>query len=293
MNTDCGVARDLMPLCLDGAASAQSAELVRGHVEECEACRAYYEKMKAQALPADAGGAAREQTEFGQLAQLMRKMRRWRAWRNVIIGVLAGILAVVGMYAGWQWLAVGYNAQWPADQYALSLARLKDGRVIVSADYQGSKRDVGLIIRSVFPSLTGGQGLLAGGTTGSGLGLENGGVLHLWYETTIIPRNMQQENRNGPVHIIGDIEEVDAVYAGQNGERAVWRRGDPIPEASGEMEAYYQAERELAQYWGEAYMMELSDGNSRLRTQEGEGDSILNTLLHKLETLRSEVPEWK
>jgi hypothetical protein len=293
MKTDCGVARDLMPLCADGAAATRSMELVREHVGECEDCRAYFEEMKASVPPKDAAVAAREQAEFGQLARLMKKMRRWRVWRNAVIGVLAGALAMTGAYFSWQWLAVEYHAEWPADQYALSLAQLKDGRVVVSADYMGSKRDVGLVVSAVFPYMASEQGIMGSGIIGFGTAPESGRILRLWFETAVIPRNMQNVNRNGPVHVIGNIDEAEALSAGKMNEQLVWRRGDPIPEASGEMEAYYQAEKELAAFWGEAYMMELNDGSNRLRAQSAEGDTVLTTLLNRLETLRAQVPEWQ
>ena len=37
-NLECNVVRDLMPLCIDDAASEESRKLVVDHVWECEKC---------------------------------------------------------------------------------------------------------------------------------------------------------------------------------------------------------------------------------------------------------------
>lgn len=44
----CAVARDLMPLEIDGIASPESAEMIKRHMERCEDCRAAYARMSAE-----------------------------------------------------------------------------------------------------------------------------------------------------------------------------------------------------------------------------------------------------
>jgi len=46
MKHDCNVARDLMPLMLDGAASEESQKLLNEHLEECADCQAYYDGIR-------------------------------------------------------------------------------------------------------------------------------------------------------------------------------------------------------------------------------------------------------
>ena len=266
MKTDCNVARDLMPLCIDDAASEESVKYLNDHLSQCEECKALFEDMKAAMPKREAGETAQDQAQFGQLAHMMKQMHRWRVWRNVIIGVLAGILAVVGVYAGWQGLMVQYHAEYPTKEYKVSLAQLSDGRVVVGVNYLQSKRNIGLVI---------------GGSSKS---------LRIWFETTIIPQNMATENKNGPVYIISNIEKIDTIAIGHSGEQIVWRRGDAIAKASEEMEAYYRADTEMSQYWAEV-TQELKgeidwDGGEESRTRR-------ESLQTKLESLRVQVPEWQ
>jgi len=46
MKTDCNVARDLMPLCIDEAASEESKAYLNDHLAQCETCKALFEDMK-------------------------------------------------------------------------------------------------------------------------------------------------------------------------------------------------------------------------------------------------------
>lgn len=266
MKTDCNVARDLMPLCIDDAASEESVKYLNDHLSQCEECKTLFEDMKAAMPKREAGETAQEQEQFGQLAHMMKQMHRWRVWRNVIIGILAGILAVVGVYAGWQGLMVQYHAEYPAKEYEVSLAQLNDGRVVVGVNYLHSKRNIGLVI---------------GGSNKS---------LRIWFETTIIPQNMATENKNGPAYVISDIEKIDAIAIGQSGDQIVWQRGDVIAKASEEMEAYYRADAEMMQYWAEV----LQNLRGEIDWEEGVESSIRRESLQtKLEDLRVQVPEWQ
>ena len=50
MKNECNVARDLMPLCIDGVASEESQQYVDKHVASCHDCELVYGEMKS-ALP--------------------------------------------------------------------------------------------------------------------------------------------------------------------------------------------------------------------------------------------------
>ena len=98
------------------------------------------------------------------------------------------------------------------------------------------------------------------------------------------------QNRNGPVHVINDINKFDAIAIGHSGEQIVWRRGDAIAKASEEMEAYYRADTEMIQYWAEV-LQELRgeidwEGGLESRIRE-------ESLLTNLDDLRVQVPEWQ
>ena len=47
---NCDVVKDLIPLCIDGCCSEESENLVKEHIESCDACRKLFEDMR---MPSD------------------------------------------------------------------------------------------------------------------------------------------------------------------------------------------------------------------------------------------------
>lgn len=85
---DCGVIRDLLPLCADGVASPEGQALVQRHLEQCPECKREMEAMKRPvALPPEGG------------KQLKRFARRW-SWRRMTAAVAATALLCVTAAAG-------------------------------------------------------------------------------------------------------------------------------------------------------------------------------------------------
>lgn len=279
MKTECNVVRDLMPLCIDGAASEESKKYVDGHMSECDECRKYYEDMKAAIPKQDTVKEAEEQEAFERVAELMKLKHRLRMWRNVLIGIMIGVLAVVGIYTGWQELVVKYNGELSTADYDVSLAQLKDSRVVVSVDYHHSKRIMGI-------SINGGHKSLAAPADSA----NNPYILRIWMTTTIIPQTMAMENRNGPATTIADMDEIDLIVFGRSGEHIIWRRGEAIPQASEAMEAYNRADEEL-QYWFETGLKNIKDDAGWNQTDEEQSTRV--SLLEKRDELRSQVPEWQ
>ena len=282
MKTQCDVVRDLMPLCIDDAASAESTKYVAEHMAECEECKAYYEKMKAVIPKQEGAEEGQEQAEFGKAAELMKLKHRIRVRRNVFIGILIGMLAVAGIYIGWQGLAVNFNGEIPKDQYSVSLAQLKDGRVIGSVNYQKSKR----IIGGIFTER---------GTRNwdkSADSAENPYLLRLWITTTLIPRHMKSENRNGRAFILNNIDEVDLIKVGKKEDQIIWKRGDVIARASEEMEVFYQAEEEFTQYL-DMLNKELVLDDTEMNEGNKDAWNRRKSLFIHQEQLRQQVPEWQ
>jgi len=276
MKTECNVARDLMPLRADGVASEESNRYIDTHIAECADCKTYYEGMMA-ALPARAEQArAREQAEFARAAEELRKKRSRRVWRNVLLGILIGVLVMVGGSVGWTELAVKYNAELPADQYGVSLSQLESGKVVVSIDYRESKRIMGTMIR--------------GGLEGD---LEHpDGVysMRIWMETTILPQTMATSNRNGPTTVISDIDQYDVIRVGKHGDTILWQKGDPIDPASAEMEAYYAAD-DLR--WDTFYQWQKQVNAGDIGAVPLAVEDTLDTMTENVERLRLTVPEWQ
>ena len=86
----CEVIRDLMPLVADDVASEGSKELVNGHIEGCETCRAYYAGMTAQmvrmAMPDDGPTST-----FVKFTHQMEKRVRMK---KVLIALTAALVAL-------------------------------------------------------------------------------------------------------------------------------------------------------------------------------------------------------
>lgn len=90
MKTPCSVIRDLLPLYQDGVCSPESRQLVEEHLEECETCRAEWERMSA---PIPTAHPQVEERTVAQAASSAWKRGRQRAFRKGF--VIAAVLAAV------------------------------------------------------------------------------------------------------------------------------------------------------------------------------------------------------
>lgn len=89
-NETCAVVRDLMPLMLDGVASAQSEAFARRHMESCEDCRAAFAR-----LPEDI--ARGQKDDVPPMRDVMRALKKQLSLRVVLVAALTTlmILAVI------------------------------------------------------------------------------------------------------------------------------------------------------------------------------------------------------
>ena len=90
----CDVIRDLMPLCADGMASAESRAAVEEHIRTCADCRALYESM---CLPVEAQQAPREPD---YMAAVRRQKKENRRFFVLTYGVTLGVLLL--LVVGWK-----------------------------------------------------------------------------------------------------------------------------------------------------------------------------------------------
>lgn len=93
MKHDCNVARDLMPLCIDGAASEESQQYVDEHVAECGECSAIYGEMSA-ALP-----QKRKEKETAALEKAARNLRTRRTVRALCVLLISMTALVIVILA--------------------------------------------------------------------------------------------------------------------------------------------------------------------------------------------------
>lgn len=86
---ECNVVRDLMPLCIDGAASEESQGMVEGHLGECGECAQMYADMQDELVQRN---AEKERKEMEAVAQRLRKQRLRRAMTAGVAGFLVAVL---------------------------------------------------------------------------------------------------------------------------------------------------------------------------------------------------------
>lgn len=232
-NVECNVVRDLMPLCIDGAASEESRKAVVEHVWKCEKCAEVYKEMQGHLLPGQ-----RDDTNY--LDEAARRLYRKRQNRKrSLIAVTCVLTAIIVLMAMWGYDYATNSAIFPValDEYNIFLTRTReDGRIIVNIDMN----DKTLIY----------------GYGGYGVKEEEGSVYYLSVQTTLI-----REHYPEPQHILTDVYNSwywinGAVYYGDpaitqpiasirafcgDDEKIIYQRGDDIPLCSEELEAYYDA----------------------------------------------------
>ena len=124
MKNECNIVKDLLPLCIDGAASEDSRELVDEHTARCEDCARERREMMV-ALPKN----PEPQEEQAMLEKAARKLRRKHMRRGgvmTIIGLLMGIALMIGGRALFHNLRYVYNVRMPLDSYNVRLSILDD-----------------------------------------------------------------------------------------------------------------------------------------------------------------------
>lgn len=270
--TPCNIIRDLMPLCIDRAASEESSALVETHIAECEDCRTCYEKMRGELPKTTREQAQAENTAFGHAAELMKIKRRLRTGKNILLGILIGCLLVFGSLFSIKVLYNEHNAELPVTAYDVSLSQLKDGRVVINMDYKGTNRPIS-------PAMMTGHQV----TPKS----KNSSIATISVNTTIIPRKTDINHTKGPfLFLLRDIDQYAAIYAGKNNQKLIWKSGDAISAASDEMEAYYALEKQMRLYTAGIFDASFEGPSDQQFRQTDEINA-------RLKELRAKVPEWQ
>ncbi|MCC8098808.1 MAG: zf-HC2 domain-containing protein [Clostridiales bacterium] len=87
MKLECGIARDLLPLYVDGLCSEDSRAALEQHLQECAGCQACYQRMRAEsAEPAPVPPEGEASTRF---RRGMRRVRR--RWALSLVAVLVAV----------------------------------------------------------------------------------------------------------------------------------------------------------------------------------------------------------
>ena len=248
---DCNVIRDLMPLVLDRVASDESRGLVEEHMETCEECRKEYEKMKADMPQETLAEYEEEQRTIVEALKTTRATQRKRKRRNLILVFAVAFVAVMAAGFLMTWLDQG---NWPVnnEKYTMSLSRLKNGEIVVTMDLKFNSSFIGSTTRNV----------------------EEDGK-NILYESVYVPplRYIYDGENHGKScwSVWKDSDLPDEIRQGQPGNYVtVWKKGDPIPDASEEMEKYVEMERKVNSLY--------------------EDEEVFSS--RELDELEAAVPEW-
>lgn len=235
-NNECNVVHDLIPLVIDRVASDESRELVETHISACENCRKKYEAMKADLPEAVRTEYECEQQKF---VDALRNVRKKRLKRRILSICLAALICMVAAFGGlfaYDRLFHQHTVAVDNSLYSLSLSRLKDGSIVITADQFGISFNT---------------------STYANEQLENGkyicymyfaaAPIH-WNDNYVDPNRRTKDEMfvlhsddSQPVHEIRQGTPEDYV--------TVWTEGEPIADASEQMERYFALNERWMVWW--------------------------------------------
>ena len=92
ITVSCDVARDMIPLYADGAASEQTRELIANHLDRCEDCSSYYRSVR-KALGTSSYARRRGRLSMGGFAGIADKIKR----RRTVYKTMAIVLTIIAL----------------------------------------------------------------------------------------------------------------------------------------------------------------------------------------------------
>lgn len=114
----CDVTRDLMPLCVDGAASEATQRRVHKHVEDCPACAEIYRDMQTRIEPTSPDDGEAEQ--FDSAVKKIQHRHARRRLGSILLGVLLALVVCAAAAYGYWWYFVE-EVPVPVDTYKVAL----------------------------------------------------------------------------------------------------------------------------------------------------------------------------
>lgn len=265
---ECNVVRDLMPLVLDRVASEESREIVETHITSCEDCRKQYDAMKADLPEETRAEYEEEQKQFTDALKAVKKKKLRRRVRVIALAALACMAAVlIGLFA---YDALFWKMTAPVDNqyYSLSMCQTKSGMYVITAD--ATQLD--------FNTMTVSEDAFVDGKD----------IVYVRFMAAPIhtPASAGSGIKKWDVMTIESITEypADEIRQGTPGNYiTIWKKGDPVPAASEEMERYYALQEAYKQWF--STLQPDEDGVILL---EDEYFAWQNSI----EEARKSVPEW-
>ena len=137
LKQECALARELMPLEIEGVASGESARYVRDHIAACTDCAIAYGEEKQRQKQAALDAAAKEGERF---RRDMRRLKKRRALRRALGVVLAAALAL-GLIAGGfglrAYLTDYHKNILSPEECGVTLYRLENNMIVGRYEYPG------------------------------------------------------------------------------------------------------------------------------------------------------------
>ncbi len=277
MKNECNIARDLMPLCIDGVASEESKKYVDDHIAECTECAVTYGEMRVE-LPRI--NAEKEKAAMEQAAQEVNRKRRNRKRLLIALTSLVTALVFIAGCLVYDYASVRSEVPVALDAYDAYLSRTREGgEVILNIDM----KDDSLVF----------------GVSGHAEETESGGWIWRTAPHTPLIRHYTNHPQKGlwtdPFDHWYWIDGV--IYSGNPAnneplekviltcgkeEKVIYQTGDEIPFCSEEMEAYFKAA-------DEAYDYAHSSANRRSFDFAEKNAALWD----KANELRKLVPEWQ
>ncbi|MBQ2954062.1 MAG: zf-HC2 domain-containing protein [Clostridia bacterium] len=263
---ECQVMRDLMPLCIDGAASEASRELVVKHVWECEECAKVYAEMQGHLL------TPKEAPDYlDEAARKLRKRRKNK--RRLLVALTALLTAVLVMVGAFVWQYAFHTSQIPLglDEYDAVLTRTEDGNVLLNLYAHdrtlccgvGSGMEPledGSYMLTVIPHTT----LVRKYHDEPVIGMSDNDFANAYWQDGLI-----YSDRYDHGHLQYEAETPHQiscirVVCGKE-ERIVYRAGDDIPFCSEEMAEFYRVQEEIEALYHNEELDALEEDMIRLR----------------------------
>lgn len=281
MKNKCNVARDLMPLVIDGVASDESQQYVDEHIAECTECALNYGAMRVE-LPR--ANQEKERAEMEKAAKAMKKMRRKRVFWSIIISAVLSYVLLIS--ANWLWDELTIYCRYPMEKedVEIQLYRMSDGTGLIVYDLARNDVYVGIgweydPDRNLITLKPKEQAIQLGNETQEKL---HGGYrtddLGGWEEAGWMYATMEQVeewNSSGRMnYMVYDSIPLREIWVEfSDGMELLYRHGDEVPTCSPEMEMYLE------------YLNNPSYRQLHGNTVEYDYD--------KLAELRRAVPEWQ
>lgn len=282
MKNKCNVARDLMPLVIDGVASEESQQYVDEHIAECTECALTYGAMRVE-LPR--ANQEKERAEMEKAAKAMKKKRRKRlCWAIVTCLVLCYLLLFSGRWL-WNQLTMYNRIPLNKSEITVQLYKTSDGRGLIVYDQARDDVSIGLgwesdatigVItlkpkKSIVQLRSEKSGKMYGGYRFAWIGgWEEQGWVRMTKEE-VGKENKRIGRENFFIYDPNPIREIWVAYG--DGRERIYEYGDDVPTCSLEMEEY------LAYLYGPKPAPE--NGN------------FIEYDYDKLAELRNAVPEWQ